>query len=177
MYAATKHKGINIRTYLTMTSIVLLVFALMALTTGCATKQLRLNATSEVRSTFMEVDIDPAKYAFFTTGPDSAPEALLLIKNEYLGDFDSSGWTLRDKQTIMDMLKNITDSASEGKKYGFPVITEKDGVTKGMIFTGYRHGKVFVDKEEGVFRVATPAMMDTGGAMYKRSKCSISVCK
>lgn len=176
MYAATKLRGINMRTYLTMTSIILLLFALITLTAGCATKYVRLTPTSEVRSAFMDMDIDPAKYAFFTTGPDSAPEAILLIKNEYLGDFDSSGWTLRDKQTIMDMLKNIADSASEGRKYGFPVKTEKDGVTKGLIFTGYRHGKVLVDEEEGVFRVATPAMMDTGGAMFKRSKCSISVC-
>jgi len=160
-------------------AVVLLVLGitLVVLITGCAIKHVRLRSTAEVRNTFMKVDINPDDYAFFTTGPNATPEAILIIENDHLGDFDSSGWKLRDKQTIMNLLRKISTTPSEGKKYGFPVKTEKDGVTKGMIFTGYSFGKVFVDKEEGVFKVATPAMLDTGQAMFKRSKCSISICQ
>lgn len=177
MYAATKQRGINMRTYLTMTSIILLLIALMALTAGCAVKQVRLQSTTEAKKAFTEVDIDPGNYAFFTTGPEATPEAILLIKNAYLGNFDSSGWKLRDKETIMNLLNKISQTTSPGKQFGFPVVTEKGGPVKGLMFTAFGHGRVFVDKEKGIFKVATPAMLDTGQGTFDRSSCSISVCQ
>ena len=179
MYVASINRAIHTRSNFTMTSIALLLVAVMvmAMTAGCAGRQVRLESSTDVKRTFDEVDIDPKEYAFFTTGPEAAPEAVLLIKNAYLGDFDSSGWKLRDKQTVMNMLKQISETASPGRKFGFPVVTEENGPVKGLMFTAFRHGKVFVDEEENVFRVATPAMLDTGQGTHHRTSCSISVCQ
>jgi hypothetical protein len=160
-----------------MGAVSLMLAAVMFLISGCAGKQIRLERTDEVKKTFQEVDIDPKEYAFFTAGPQSTPEAILLIKNAYLGDFDSSGWKLRDKETIMDLLKRISEATRPGKQYGFPVVTEEGGPVKGMMFTAFPHARAFVDKEEGVFRVATPAMLDTGQGTLSRTSCSISVCQ
>ena len=76
---------------------------------GCgSTKYVTLTPTKEAKQTFQKVDMNPDDYAFFTTGPDATPEAVLLVDNQYLGEFDSAGWKLRDKQLIMDMLKAIS---------------------------------------------------------------------
>jgi hypothetical protein len=154
-----------------------MLVAVMFLISGCAGKYIRLERQAEVKKTFQEVDIDPKEYAFFTAGPKSTPEAILLVKNQYLGEFDSSGWKLRDKQTIMDLLKSISEATRPGKQYGFPVVTEEGGPVKGIMFTAFPHGRVFIDEEQGVFRVATPAMLDTGQGTFDRTSCSISVCQ
>jgi len=156
--------------------VLLLAMVPAMLTAGCGIKYVTLTPTAEVRRTFDKVDINPDDHAFFSTGPDAAPEAVLLIDNDYLGEFDSSGWKLRDKQTVMDLLRSISTKATEGKKFGFPV-TDDEGVIKGKLFTAFRHGKVFIDKEEGTFKVATPAMLDTGRGTSKRTSCSISICQ
>jgi len=151
--------------------------AVAVMGTGCgSTKYVTLTPTDEVRQTFQKVDINPDEYAFFTTGPDSAPEAVLLIGNKYLGEFDSAGWKLRDKQMILDMLKGISKKKTLGSKFGYPV-KDDQGVEKGLLFTTFRVGKMFIDKEEGSFRVATPAMLDIGKGAYKRTSCSISICQ
>jgi hypothetical protein len=145
--------------------------------TGCgSTKYVTLTPTTEVRETFQKVDMNPEDYAFFTTGPDATPEAVLLVGNQYLGEFDSAGWKLRDKQMIIDMLKAISKKKSLGSKFGYPV-KDDQGVEKGLLFTTFRVGKMFIDKEEGSFRVATPAMLDIGKGAYKRTSCSISICQ
>lgn len=152
------------------------VLALVVMVTGCATNAVMLNPTEEVKATFTKVDINPDEYAFFTTGPDAAPEAVLIVENRYLADFDSSGWKLRDKQAVMDLLKAIASKPSEAKKFGYPV-TDDQGSVKGKMFTTFRQGKVFLDKKEGTFSVATPAMLDTGMGTSKRTGCSISICQ
>jgi hypothetical protein len=158
-------------------TLLVLGFTAAVMTTGCgSTKYVTLTPTQEVRQTFQKVDMNPEEYAFFTTGPDAAPEAVLLIGNKYLGEFDSSGWKLRDKQTIIDMLKAISRKKSLGSKFGYPV-KDDQGVEKGLLFTTFRVGKMYVDKEEGSFRVATPAMLDIGKGAYKRTSCSISICQ
>jgi hypothetical protein len=154
----------------------LLVLALVVIVIGCATSAVRLSPSEEVKATFTKVDINPDEYAFFTTGPDAAPEAVLIIENRYLADFDSSGWKLRDKQGVMDLLKAIASKPSEAKKFGFPV-RDAQGTVKGKMFTTFRQGKVFLDKKEGTFSVATPAMLDTGMGTAKRTGCSISICQ
>jgi hypothetical protein len=158
-------------------ALLVLGFALGVMVTGCgSTKYVTLTPTPEVRETFKKVDMNPDDYAFFTTGPDATPEAILLISNQYLGEFDSAGWKLRDKQFVIDMLKAISKKKSLGQKFGYPV-TDDQGVQKGLLFTTFRVGKMFIDKEEGSFRVATPAMLDIGKGAYKRSSCSISICQ
>ena len=144
---------------------------------GCGTtKYVTLTPTPEAKQTFDKVDMNPDDYAFFTTGPDATPEAVLLIDNEYLGEFDSAGWKLRDKQFVIDMLKAISKKKSLGQKFGYPV-KDDQGVEKGLLFTTFRVGRMFIDKEEGSFRVATPAMLDIGKGAQKRTSCSISICQ
>jgi len=150
--------------------------AIALIATGCATTAVRLQPSNEVKAAFINVDIDPQRYVFFTTGPDAAPEAVLLIENIAMSEFDSSGWRLRDKKAVMDILTGISKRTSEGKKYGYEV-TDDQGEIKGMMFTAFRQGRVFVDKEEDIFSVATPAMMDTGIGTSKRTGCSISICQ
>jgi len=145
--------------------------------TGCgSTKYVTLTPTKEALQTFKKVDMNPDDYAFFTTGPESAPEAVLLIGNKHLGEFDSAGWKLRDKQEIIDLLKAISEKKSLASKFGYPV-KDDQGVEKGLLFTTFRVGKMFIDEEQGSFRVATPAMLDIGKGAYKRTSCSISVCQ
>ncbi len=175
-YTRSKAQGIDPKTCLTVTATVLTLFAFMILTSGCATKQVSLRPTTEAKKAFTEVTINPSDYAFFSTGPDASPEALLIIANEYLGRFDSSGWKLRDKGTMMDLLETIKSKASEARKYGFPV-TDDQGTVMGKLFTTFRHGKVFIDKEERTFSVATPAMLDIGKGSLKRTSCTISICQ
>lgn len=162
--------------YPAMSFLSILGCAIALIATGCATTAVRLQPSDEVKAVFADVDIDPQKYVFFTTGPDAAPEAVLLIENQAMADFDSSGWRLRDKNAVMDILTTISKRSSEGKKYGYKV-TDDQGEIKGMMFTAFRQGRVFVDKEEGTFSVATPAMMDTGIGTSKRTGCSISICQ
>ena len=171
--------GGNIRKSLGYNAAGLVVTALAValVTAGCGSyKNVRLTPTAEVRETFEKVDINPDAYAFFTTGPDAMPEAILLIDNNFLGEFDSGGWKLRDKQLVMELLKSISQKKSLASKYGYPVMDDH-GIEKGMLYTTFRVGKVFIDKEEGSFRVATPAMLDTGKGAYKRTGCSISICQ
>lgn len=171
--------GGNIRKslgYPAMSFLSILGCAIALMATGCATTAVRLQPSDEVKTAFLNVDIDPEKYVFFTTGPDTAPEAVLLIENGAMSEFDSSGWRLRDKKAVMDLLTGISKTTSEGKKYGYEV-TDDQGEIKGMMFTAFRQGRVFVDKEEDIFSVATPAMMDTGIGTSKRTGCSISICQ
>ena len=162
--------------FCTLVSLTFGLITMVALFTGCATKQVTLHPTVEAKKAFTEVDINPSDYAFFSTGPDAAPEALLIIANDYLGEFDSSGWKLRDKKKMMDMLRTIKNKATQARTYGYPVVDDQ-GTVKGKLFTTFRHGKVFIDKEEGSFSVATPAMLDIGKGTLKRTSCSISVCQ
>ena len=143
---------------------------------GCAFKTVALFPNSKVLNTFDTVDIDPDKYAFFTTGPEATPEAVLLIENPYLGEYDSSGWKLRDKDFVMNLLRAISKKSGEAKKFGYAV-QDDQGIVKGMLFMTAKSGKVFIDKEEGTFKVATPAMLDTGLGAAKRTSCSISICQ
>ncbi len=158
--------------------LVLLVLGLTLgmLTAGCGLKYVTLTPTPEVGRIFKTVDINPDEFAFFTTGPDAMPEAMLLIENKYLGEFDSAGWKLRDKETIMALLRTIGPKKTATQKFGFPV-KDDQGVEKGKLFTTFRVGKMFIDEEEGSFKVATPAMLDIGKGAYKRSSCSISLCQ
>ena len=161
----------------TLCTLSALSIGLCATITGCgSTKYVTLTPTAEVRETFKKDDMNPDDYAFFTTGPDTTPEAVLLIDNKYLGEFDSAGWKLRDKQFVVDLLKAISKKESLGSKFGYPVIDDQ-GVNKGLMFTTFRVGKMFIDKEEGSFRIATPAMLDIGKGAYKRTSCSISICQ
>ena len=143
---------------------------------GCSANRVSLKPTSAATETFKTVDINPDKYAFFTAGPEATPEAILLIANEHMGDFNSSGWKLRDKKTIMNLLKAISSKGSIAKKYGFPVVG-KDGVEKGKLYTTMRVGRMSIDKEDESFSVATPEMLDIGKGAYKRTSCSISICQ
>ncbi len=159
--------------------VVLLLLAMVPamLTAGCGSiKYVTLTPTPEVGKTFKTVDINPDDYAFFTTGPDATPEAILLIGNKYLGEFDSAGWKLRDKKTTMDMLKVIGPKKTEAKKFGIPV-KDNQGVVKGKLFTTFHVSKMFIDEEENTFKVATPAMLDIGIGSRKRTSCSISLCQ
>jgi hypothetical protein len=58
---------------------------------------------------------------------------------------------------------------------GFPVVDD-NGDVKGMMFTTFNHGKIFIDKEEGTFAVATPEMLDSGIGTRQRTSCNVSVC-
>lgn len=176
---AVNQAGVNAKKLLwyPVTAVLVLGFTVALMATGCgSTKYVTLTPTAEVRETFQKVDINPDEYAFFTTGPETTPEAILLIDNDYLGEFDSGGWNLRDKQFVMDLLKTISEKKSLGSKFGYPVMDDQ-GVEKGLMYTTFRVGKMFIDKEEGSFRVATPAMLDIGKGAYKRTSCSISICQ